>query len=31
LWNRRERDGLQISGDASVLDLWRRTVRVRWG
>jgi hypothetical protein len=31
LWNRRERDGLEITGDPAVLDLWRRTVRVRWG
>lgn len=31
LWNRRDADGLQTAGDPAVLDLWRRTVRVRWG
>jgi uncharacterized protein (TIGR03083 family) len=31
LWNRRDRDGLQVAGDPAVLDLWRKTVRVRWG
>jgi uncharacterized protein (TIGR03083 family) len=30
LWNRREPDGLQAAGDRGVLDLWRRTVQVRW-
>lgn len=30
LWNRRDRTGLDVSGDASVLDGWRRSVRVRW-
>ena len=30
LWNRRERDGLEVVGDAAPLDLWRETVRIRW-
>lgn len=30
LWNRREFGGLQVSGDRSLLDQWRQTVRVRW-
>jgi uncharacterized protein (TIGR03083 family) len=29
LWNRRGRDGLDITGDASLLDLWTESVRVR--
>jgi uncharacterized protein (TIGR03083 family) len=31
LWNRRDAGGLQTGGDPAVLDLWRRTVQVRWG
>ena len=31
LWNRRDRDGLEVAGDPSVLDLWSKTIRVRWG
>jgi len=30
LWNRRDRTGLDVSGDASVLDTWRASMRVRW-
>lgn len=30
LWNRRERDGLQVDGDPAPLELWRETVRIRW-
>jgi uncharacterized protein (TIGR03083 family) len=30
LWNRRGTDGLQVSGDPSLLELWRTSVRVRW-
>ena len=30
LWNRRSRHGLDVRGDATLLDLWRETVRVRW-
>ena len=30
LWNRRSRHGLEVSGDSTLLDLWRETVRVRW-
>ncbi len=31
LWNRRTVDGLAVTGDASLLDHWRQTVRIRWG
>jgi uncharacterized protein (TIGR03083 family) len=30
LWNRRSPDGLDLRGDCSLLDLWRRSVRIRW-
>lgn len=30
LWNRLPADGFAISGDATLLDLWRRAVRIRW-
>jgi uncharacterized protein (TIGR03083 family) len=30
LWNRRGLEGLDVEGDASVLDLWRESVRIRW-
>ncbi|HEX4905217.1 MAG TPA: maleylpyruvate isomerase family mycothiol-dependent enzyme [Acidimicrobiales bacterium] len=30
VWNRRSLDGLDVSGDASLLDLWRSSVQVRW-
>jgi uncharacterized protein (TIGR03083 family) len=29
-WNRRTSDGLEITGDAGLLDLWRETHQVRW-
>lgn len=30
LWNRRSPDGLDVAGDATLLDLWRQGLRVRW-
>lgn len=30
LWNRRSRHGLDATGDTTLLDLWRETMRVRW-
>ena len=30
LWNRRGLEGLEVTGDEAVLDLWREAVRVRW-
>ena len=30
VWNRRSVDGLDVSGDAALLDLWRSSVIVRW-
>jgi uncharacterized protein (TIGR03083 family) len=30
VWNRRGTDGLDVVGDASLLDLWRSSVQVRW-
>ena len=30
LWNRRDLAGLDVIGDASLLDLWRSNVQVRW-
>lgn len=30
VWNRRSLDGLDVEGDASLLDLWRSSVQVRW-
>jgi hypothetical protein len=31
LWNRRGTEGLAVDGDPAVLELWRESVRVRWG
>jgi uncharacterized protein (TIGR03083 family) len=31
LWNRRGVDGLDVAGDASVLNWWRERVQMRWG
>jgi uncharacterized protein (TIGR03083 family) len=31
VWNRRARAGLDVEGDASLLDLWRQRVGIRWG
>ena len=30
LWNRRGAEGLAVSGDVSVLDVWQGSARVRW-
>lgn len=30
VWNRRSVEGLEVLGDASLLDLWRSSVTVRW-
>ena len=30
LWNRRPPEGLEVGGDATLLDLWRQSVRIRW-
>jgi uncharacterized protein (TIGR03083 family) len=30
LWNRRSLDGLDVEGDASLLDQWRSNVTIRW-
>jgi uncharacterized protein (TIGR03083 family) len=30
-WNRRTADGLDVTGDTAVLDLWRESHQVRWG
>ena len=30
VWNRRSLDGLDVTGDGSLLDLWRSSVQVRW-
>jgi uncharacterized protein (TIGR03083 family) len=30
LWNRRPGDGPEISGDRDLIELWRRSIRVRW-
>ncbi|MDB5057098.1 MAG: hypothetical protein JWO59_570 [Chloroflexi bacterium] len=30
LWNRQGPDGLEVHGDATLLDLWRRLVQIRW-
>lgn len=30
LWNRGTADGIDVEGDASLLDLWRDNVQVRW-
>jgi len=31
LWNRRDPDGLDVSGDRAVLDLWREKALIRFG
>jgi uncharacterized protein (TIGR03083 family) len=31
LWNRRTAEGLDVTGDPSVLDVWHASVRVVWG
>jgi uncharacterized protein (TIGR03083 family) len=31
LWNRLDRDAVDVNGDASLLDLWRTSVTIRWG
>jgi uncharacterized protein (TIGR03083 family) len=30
LWNRGTPDGLELRGDATLLDLWRQSVQIRW-
>ncbi len=30
VWNRRSLDGIDVTGDASLLDVWRSSVQVRW-
>ena len=30
LWNRADRDGVDVDGDAGLLDIWRGSVRIRW-
>jgi len=30
LWNRLDADAVEVTGDASLLDLWRGTVTIRW-
>ena len=30
VWNRRDLDGIDVVGDASLLDQWRSSVQVRW-
>lgn len=30
VWNRRDLHGIEVEGDASLLDLWRSSVQVRW-
>jgi len=30
LWNRRGLDGLEVTGDRSVLDLWRQNAQIHW-
>lgn len=31
LWNRCDASALRVDGDASLLDLWRTSVTIRWG
>lgn len=31
LWNRRELDGLDVTGDPGALATWRETIRIGWG
>ncbi|MFZ0995394.1 MAG: maleylpyruvate isomerase family mycothiol-dependent enzyme [Candidatus Dormiibacterota bacterium] len=30
LWNRLPEDGPEVTGDRGLIDLWRRSIRVRW-
>jgi uncharacterized protein (TIGR03083 family) len=30
VWNRRAPAGLEVQGDASLLDLWRQSITIRW-
>jgi hypothetical protein len=30
LWNRRQEDGPEVSGDRDLIALWRRSIQVRW-
>lgn len=30
LWNRRQGDGPEVSGDRDLIELWRRSIQVRW-
>jgi uncharacterized protein (TIGR03083 family) len=30
VWNRQTPDGLEVHGDATLLDFWRRSVRINW-
>ena len=30
LWNRRDLDGIVVTGDLAVLDLWREAARIKW-
>jgi uncharacterized protein (TIGR03083 family) len=30
VWNRRSVDGLEVEGDAGLLDMWREHVQIRW-
>jgi hypothetical protein len=31
MWNRRPVDGLNVTGDRSVLDAWRKNAQIHWG
>jgi uncharacterized protein (TIGR03083 family) len=31
LWNRRPADGLEVSGDRSILEAWRKDAQIKWG
>jgi len=31
MWNRRSPEGLDVEGDASVLDFWRQNAKIQWG
>jgi hypothetical protein len=30
LWNRLDRDAVDVTGDESLLDRWRQSVTIRW-
>ncbi|HEV7467609.1 MAG TPA: maleylpyruvate isomerase family mycothiol-dependent enzyme, partial [Candidatus Dormibacteraeota bacterium] len=30
LWNRRDAEGIEVLGDAELMDRWRSSVQVRW-